>query len=188
MLRWLYKVWRCSITPAFNTALMCPVFLSGVCIVRVKTRRLILAGNDPASPLYIYTASCCFVSPVYPGFSQRSLTSGSPLGCKTVCVVVRALCQLPTRMSVKHSLSGDTGSYRRLHWGQTRQKIHSSLWWPYMWYFDVIWDCVVFEVKRLRQKTQLPVLRISALKHHDKWTKPKLWSWSSIITMCVCPP
>ena len=130
MLRWLYKVWRCSITPAFNTALMCPVFLSGVCIVRVKTRRLILAGNDPASPLYIYTASCCFVSPVYPGFSHSSLTSGSPLGCKTVCVVVRALCQLPTRMSVKHSLSGDTGSYRRLHWGQTRQKIHSSLWWP----------------------------------------------------------
>lgn len=34
------------------------------------------------------------------------------------------------RMSVKHSLSGDTSSYRRLHWGQTRQKIHSSLWWP----------------------------------------------------------
>lgn len=34
------------------------------------------------------------------------------------------------RMPVKHSLSGDTSCYRRPHWGQTRQKIHSSLWWP----------------------------------------------------------
>lgn len=40
------------------------------------------------------------------------------------------LCQFTPRMPVKHSLIGDTSSYRRPHWGQTRQKIHSSLRWP----------------------------------------------------------
>lgn len=132
ILRWLYNVWRCSITPALTiAAIMPPVFLSGVCIVRVKTRSSILAGNDPASLLCFSLQYLNFLLllcvPCLPLFR---FTSGSPLRCKTVCVVERALCQLPMRMPVKHSLSGDTSSYRRLHWGQTRQKIHSSLWWP----------------------------------------------------------
>lgn len=52
---------------------------------------MILQASPPHHS--ICTASCRFVSPVCPYCSQQSFTSGSPLSCKTVCVVVRALCR-----------------------------------------------------------------------------------------------
>lgn len=53
---------------------------------------MILRASSPPHH-NICTASCCFVPPVYPFFSQKRFTSGSPLDCKTVCIVVRAPCR-----------------------------------------------------------------------------------------------
>lgn len=97
IIRWLFKVWSCSITPGFTVALMSLVFFSGVCIVHVKTRSSILAANDPVSLLpdslqYLHY-SLLLLSPVYPYFSQKHFTSCSPLCCKTVCILIWTLCR-----------------------------------------------------------------------------------------------
>lgn len=110
------------------------VFHYGVCVLHVKTRRSILMGNDPASllsssPPYLQSSllPLCRVDSV---FLQGTSPLVRPSAVKEAvfqrepCVV---LCQFTPRMSVKHSLVGNTNSFRRPHWGQTRQKIHSSL-------------------------------------------------------------
>lgn len=107
-----------SITPGSDVALIClpcSFFfrgVGGVCIVRVKTRSPILAGNDPASLL-----SCLHCSPtllyhhcnplLFPGSTSPPLRPSA-----ATVFVLRAeprvvLCQLPPRVPVKHSLSGD---------------------------------------------------------------------------------
>lgn len=97
ILRWLYIVRRCLITPAFTIAPVSPVFLSGVGIVRVKTRSSILAGNDPASllsflPQYLHCWLLLCV-PYLPLFLSAVLHLWVTLCCKTVWVVVRAWCR-----------------------------------------------------------------------------------------------
>lgn len=55
---------------------------SRVCVLHVKTRSSILAGNGLSLLLSICTVSCCFVSPIYPCSSQQRFTSGPPLVVK----------------------------------------------------------------------------------------------------------
>lgn len=60
------------------------------------------------------------------------------LSCETVCVVVQALLHplsTPCADTCETFTQRGYSSYRRLHWGQAMQKIHSSLGWP----LDLLW-------------------------------------------------
>lgn len=90
-----------------------PFFSGGVCIVHVKTRSPILAGNDPASLL-----SCLHCSPTllyhhcnplfFPGSTSPPLRPSAATVFALQAEPRVVLCQLPARVPVKHSLSGDT--------------------------------------------------------------------------------
>lgn len=173
--------------------------------MRVKTRSLNFAGNDPASfpPHHsICSISCRFVSPVCPYGSEQSFTSGSPLLVKQFVLLYElriVLCQLPVMMSVKHSLSGDTSSYGRLHWGQTRQKIHSSLAWP----LDVVcWHDMGLggvwgeeaslqvtthgsEVFSLKTPWQGNKAKAVIFKHYNHWVHVIHRNWSHLCLQCL---
>lgn len=162
--------WRRSITP------LCPDACSFPFTVRVTTRRSILVGNDPlrflSSPQYL---RCCSA------FASIALGRASPPRRPFLVkqlVLLYKLCVAKTVMPVKHSLSGDTNSYGRLHWGETRQKIRSSLGWP----LDVVfWPDVGLGGVWGEEASS----GLTAVKHHDRGTKPKLRSLSAVMTGCM---
>lgn len=114
---------------------MSPVFLSGVCIVHVKTRSPIFACNDPASLLCCLHCELLLLSPDLTLFfflEALHLWFAPPLKnclCFRVSPVLSCVNSPRGRLWNIHS-AGDTSSHRRPHWGQTRQKIRSSLRWP----------------------------------------------------------
>ncbi len=190
ILRWLYNVWRCSITPAFTiAALMPPVFLSGICIVRVKTRSPILAGNDPASLLSLSPQYLnCLLLLCVPYLPLIHFTSGSPFRCKTVCAVVRALC---CPMSTPYEDVCETFTqrgYKQLQEAALGTNQAENPLIPVVtircgmltWY-RTGWCLRWWDIVRRHSSKSWGF----ALKHHDKGTKPTLWSLSSIMTGCM---
>lgn len=105
------------------------------------------------------------------------------------------------RMSVKHSLSGDTSSYRRLHWGQTRQKIHSSLRWPLdvvcwrdmqlggVWGEEVSSQLTTHSTEDFNLKTPWHGNKAKALilKLHNDWVHVIHRDWSHLCLQCLGP-